>query len=752
MSPERQFEFVVALLIAVAVLDVAARRLRLPPAAALIAGGAAIAVAPGVPSLSLDPELVLMAFLPPLLMSGGWFTAWVDFRANLAAIGLLAIGAVAFTTAIVGIVAHQLVPTLPWAICFALGAVVSPPDAVAASAVLKRLSLPGRLTATLEGESLLNDASGLVLFRFAVAAALTGSFSALDATVSFFTVSVGGVALGWLAGRTGAALLARLRDSELAILVTLLLPSAAYILGEHLHVSGVLAVVTTGIILGRRQHAVLSADIRLRAQAFWSVLTYLLESALFVLIGLALRDVLAEVSRTPDALHTVWLPTAGVVGATIAARMVWIYLNWVGRVGLRAMGAGNVAPPSLAVATVLGWAGMRGVVTLMAALSLPVSLPGRNLILVSAFSVILITVLVQGSTLGPLISALGLSGEHEEEDRRRTERRRQERGSPAHSCTPSQKRHDKTTAASGTRACSSSSVGVLNSPPHSKATPKRTAARGRSTIRRCWAQSRLGAARRSSSTLKGTSTTRRCGQLSGSSICSSSRRRADWTHCLARRNQSRWYRRKSIHQHRRDALRRDRDHVGGASDWRSASVHRAAPARELRSEGLKSNQGAVALTVQIAASPAKIWSVVRHFQDVANWNSSLASSKLLSGKPGALGAEREVITADGVVVHEQLTELDEERRVLGYRMLSYLIPVTAQTNRISVAAGSSDHLSHVTFSAHFKPTSGAVADDVADMNGAAFIAAANGLGHHLGVDVHVVAVSVEEAHPTAAKK
>lgn len=423
MSPEGQFEFVIALLIAVAVLDVAARWLRLPPAAALIVGGAAIAVAPGVPSLALDPELVLMAFLPPLLMSGGWFTAWVDFRANLAAIGLLAVGAVAFTTAVVGIVAHTLVPTLPLAVCFALGAVVSPPDAVAASAVLKRLSLPSRLTATLEGESLLNDASGLVLFRFAVAAALTGSFSAVGATASFATLSIGGVALGWVAGRGGAALLSRLRDSELAILVTLLLPSAAYIAGEHLHVSGVLAVVTTGIILGRRQHSVLSAATRLRAQAFWGVLTYLLESALFVLIGLALRDVLADVRHAPDALSTVWLPVAGVVGATIAARMVWIYLNYAGRGGLRAIGAGNVAPPSLATATVLGWAGMRGVVTLMAALSLPASLPGRNLVLVSAFAVILVTVLVQGSTLGPLIALLGLSGEREASERKRSEAR-----------------------------------------------------------------------------------------------------------------------------------------------------------------------------------------------------------------------------------------------------------------------------------------------------------------------------------------
>ena len=423
MSPASQFEFVVALLIAVAVLEVAARRLRLPPAAALIVGGAAIAVAPGVPSFSLDPELVLIAFLPPLLMSGGYFTAWVDFRANFGAIALLAVGAVAFTTAAVGIVAHLLAPTLPWAVCFALGAVVSPPDAVAASAVLKRLSLPGRLTATLEGESLLNDASGLVLFRFAVAAALTGAFSAVDAATSFAVLSIGGVALGWVVGRIGVALLSRLHESELAILVSLLLPSAAYIGGERLHVSGVLAVVTTGIILGRRQHAVLSAGTRIRSQAFWGVLTFLLESMLFVLIGLALRDVVQRVVATPGAARGLWLPVAGVVVATIVARMVWTYGTWAGRSGLKALGLRGIAPPSLATATVLGWAGMRGVVTLMAALSLPMAVPGRDLVLVSAFAVILVTVLVQGTTLGPLISLVGLSGASEAAERGRSESR-----------------------------------------------------------------------------------------------------------------------------------------------------------------------------------------------------------------------------------------------------------------------------------------------------------------------------------------
>ena len=427
MSPAHQFEFLVALLIAIAALEVAARRFRLPPAAAFILGGLGLALTPGVPAFTLDAELVLLIFLPPLLMSAGYFTAWAEFRENLVAIGLLAIGAVIFTTMAVGVVAHVLVPGLPWPVCFALGAVVSPPDAVAATAVLKPLSLPGRLTATIEGESLLNDASSLVLFRLAVAASLTGTFSAVDAGRSFAVVAVGGVALGWAVGRAGLALLPRLRDSQLAILVTLLLPTVAYIGGERLHVSGVLAVVTAGIMVGRHQHAVVSAVTRIRAQAFWGVLTFLLESLLFVLIGLALRDVLERLADVPDAGRAVWLPVAGVVAATVLARLVWVYGTWAGRHAARALRLPGVGAPSLATATIVGWAGMRGVVTLAAALSLPATVPGRDFVLVSAFAVILVTVLVQGTTLGPLIRLLRMSGSEDEQHRQRSEARARSR-------------------------------------------------------------------------------------------------------------------------------------------------------------------------------------------------------------------------------------------------------------------------------------------------------------------------------------
>jgi Na+/H+ antiporter len=412
-SAPEQYEFLVGLLLAILILELVSRRLRLPQAAAFILGGGLLAVLPGVPTLSIDPDLVMLVFLPPLLMNGGYFTAWGEFRENLGGIALLAIGAVAFTTVSVGVVAHLLAPDLPWAVCFALGAIVSPPDAVSAGAILERLSLPGHLTATLQGESLLNDASGLVLFRFALAAALTGAFSATAATAQFAVLAIGGVAFGCLIGAAGIAALRRLRDSELAILATLLLPPIAYIGGERLGVSGVLATVAAGVLVGRKQHGVLTAATRIRAQAFWKVLVFLLESILFILIGLALRDVLARLSGTCSSRSVTWEPVAGVVAAVIVSRFVWVFGSYIGRLAAHRLGLTSTRKPSPAVATVMSWAGMRGVVTLAAALSLPTGLPGRDFVLVSAFAVILVTVLVQGTTLGPLIKTLRLSGADE---------------------------------------------------------------------------------------------------------------------------------------------------------------------------------------------------------------------------------------------------------------------------------------------------------------------------------------------------
>src|SRR5689334_3846070 len=283
MSPVGRFELVILLLAIIMVLELAARRLRLPPAAAFVLGGIALALIPGTPDVELDPDLALVLFLPPLLQASAFFTVWRDFRANLRIILQLAVGAVAFTTLIVGIVAHLVIPSLPWAACFALGAIVSPPDAVAAKAVLQDLRLPHRMVVLLEGESLVNDASGLVLYRLAVAAALTGTFSLSSAMLNFITLSAGGIVVGLGFGALASVLFTKLRDPTLNILGSFLIAWASYIGAEMLAASGVLSTVTCGLVMGWRQHTTLTAVTRRQARAVWGVLVFVLESMVFIL-------------------------------------------------------------------------------------------------------------------------------------------------------------------------------------------------------------------------------------------------------------------------------------------------------------------------------------------------------------------------------------------------------------------------------------------------------------------------------------
>ncbi|APH53761.1 Na+/H+ antiporter nhaP [Granulibacter bethesdensis] len=419
-----QFEFLILLLAAIVGLEVLARRLHLPPAAAFILGGGALALMPGIGMPDVDPDLILVIFLPPLLMSGAYMTVWRDFRQNLRGILLLAVGAVIFTTMVVGVGVKWLLPGLPWAVCFALGAIVSPPDAVAANAVLARVSLPSRITVLLQGESLLNDAAGLVLFRFAIVAALTGTFSLSGALTSFLVLSVGGVALGVVIAYAGLLAIRWLRGhGEAVVTVTLLMGAISYIGGEKLHVSGVLSTVTTGLIVGWRQHEVFSADTRMRAHAVWGILVFLLESVLFMFIGLSLRGVLGRLEDQGDAVQAFLLPCLLVVALVVVCRFVWLYAVDGVYSLIRLVGFRNGPAPSLAASTIMGWAGMRGVVSLVAALSVPETMPGRDFILIATFLVILVTVLVQGTTLEPLIRLLRLSGAEELKMKRHSEDR-----------------------------------------------------------------------------------------------------------------------------------------------------------------------------------------------------------------------------------------------------------------------------------------------------------------------------------------
>lgn len=407
MSPVLAFKLVLLSFLAIVALELLAKRLRLPPAAALLVGGAGIAFLPGLPPVNLDPDLVLIVFLPPLLMDGAYFSVWEEFKRNVGGIMMLAIGAVAFTTLAVGVAVHLVAPGLPWAACFALGAIVSPPDAVAAKAVLERVALPRRLMVLLEGESLLNDAAGLVLFRFAVAAALTGAFSTGDAVVRFAQLGVGGVAVGFIVGWLIVRFLKLVEDDYLVITVAVLAAWISYIAGELFEVSGVIATVTTGMMLGWHQHEVFSASVRNRGTAFWQVIVFLLEALVFVLIGLSLRGVIERLGGLGEVFATMTPAVAAVVAAVVASRFVWVFAVELLKAPVARL-RGRGPRGDWKAATVMGWAGMRGVVTLAIALSLPDAMPGRDLILVAAFAVILVTVLLQGTTIGPLIRLLKL--------------------------------------------------------------------------------------------------------------------------------------------------------------------------------------------------------------------------------------------------------------------------------------------------------------------------------------------------------
>jgi CPA1 family monovalent cation:H+ antiporter len=414
MQPVGLLDLVLVLLAIAVALALLARRLRIPPAVAFVPGGMLLAVAPGVPAFELDPALVLTLFLPPLIQYSAFFTIWRDFRANLRPILLLAIGAVAFTTLVAGGALKLVLPGLPWAACFTLGAIISPPDAVAASAVLEHVRLPRRLVTILEGESLVNDATGLVLFRFAAAAAMGATFDAGQAGVSFVLVAAGGIGIGYACGVVLVWLLRRLHDINLEITTSFLAAWASFLAAESVGASGVLATVACGLMLGWRQHEALGSESRLEARAAWGFVSFVLEAVVFILIGLSLRGVLTRLGVGGTVRL---LPIGiGITLVAVAARFVWLYpATYLPRLLWPPLRRRDPNPP-WTYPTVLAWSGMRGVVSMAAALALPNTFPGRDVIMLVTFVVIFGTVVVQGPTLGPLIRWLGLSGEAPEAD------------------------------------------------------------------------------------------------------------------------------------------------------------------------------------------------------------------------------------------------------------------------------------------------------------------------------------------------
>ncbi len=410
-----EFSFVFWLVIAVALLSLVSTRLNVPYPIVMVIGGALLALFPHAPHIVLQPDLIFILILPILLYAGGWDTDWRDFRFNLRPILLLAIGCVAFTTVIVAVVAHALFAALTWPAAFVLGAIVAPTDAVASTAIMGRMSVPRRIVAIIDGESLVNDASSLVIYRFAIAAAVAGTFSPGVAVLSFVWVSVAGVGMGLAIGY-GFIRLQRLinawglNDPETDVIVSLLTPFAAYLAADAVGVSGVLATVVAGILVSRQSPHFYNAQTRLLAYSFWEMLVFILNAVVFVLIGLQLRTVIVELdSRFVDV---VW---GGVVIAAVVilVRLVWIYpATYLPRLIFPQITAREGWPPAT-WPTLIGWMGLRGVVSLAAALALPESVggvpfPGRSLIIFLTFCVIFGTLVVQGLTTPAVIRLLGL--------------------------------------------------------------------------------------------------------------------------------------------------------------------------------------------------------------------------------------------------------------------------------------------------------------------------------------------------------
>jgi CPA1 family monovalent cation:H+ antiporter len=398
-------------LVAVAAFLVAAHRSGIPYPILLVVGGGALGFMPGAPDAVLEPELVLVIFLPPLLYSAAFFSSLHDLRDNMRPISLLAVGLVLLTTLAVGLVAHALIPDLSWAAAFTLGAVVSPTDPVSATAIASSVGAPRRFVTVVEGESLVNDATGLIAYKFAVAAAVTGSFSMLDATGTFVLNAVGGVAIGVVVGMVITELRRATDDAPTEITISLLTPYFAYLPAEALGVSGVLAAVTAGIWLGWRSPELITPSTRIQAFAFWEILVFLLNATLFVLVGLELPHVL-EAARATTTDAELVLYSVVVALTVMAARFLWVvpttFLPRRFSTRLR-----EVAPVDVGHTLLVAFTGMRGAVSLAAALAIPVTtdagtpFPGRDLIIFLVYATILITVVGQGLTLGPLIRWLG---------------------------------------------------------------------------------------------------------------------------------------------------------------------------------------------------------------------------------------------------------------------------------------------------------------------------------------------------------
>ncbi len=411
-----QASLLVTFLALVVVLAVLAKRLRIPYPISFTIGGIGLAFTRHLPRPHIEPDTIMLLVVPPLLYSAAWSTDWIALKRNARPIALLAVGLVIFTMLVVAVVVHAVLPEFTWPLAFTLGAIVSPPDAVAAEAIFERLAIPKRVAAIISGECLMNDATALVLYRFAIAAAVSGTFSLARASVAFVVVAAGGILVGIAIAFLLEGVLRQIGrlgfgDAMIASVVFLLAPFAAYLPAEELHVSGVLAAVSAGILLSRRSTSFIDPETRVLGSSVWRLLTFVLNAFAFLLIGLELPAILAALEPHVRDYALYGLLVSATV---ILVRIAWVFpATFLPRLFDRRPHAHDLTPAWQPVA-VLAWAGMRGIVSLAIALALPYTLGDepfaeRSVMIFFTVCVVFVTLVLQGLTLGPLIEWLGVT-------------------------------------------------------------------------------------------------------------------------------------------------------------------------------------------------------------------------------------------------------------------------------------------------------------------------------------------------------
>jgi monovalent cation/hydrogen antiporter len=413
---------ILSLLVAISFLTILSVKLKISYTILLVLAGLVIGIVPGMPAVSLQPDIVFLIFLPPLLYAAAWNTSWKNFWKSRRPIGLLSIGLVIFTSTAIAFLSHAIIPDFPLAFGFLLGGIISPPDAVAATSVLAGLKIPKRVVTILEGESLINDASSLIVFRFALASIITGQFSIWEATGQFFLVAGAGILIGLLIAYIIYAVHVNLpTNASIDTALTLLSPYLMYIAAEYFHFSGVMAVVSGGLLLSYRSHEIFTYNSRIQAYAVWDTFTFLLNGFVFILIGLQLPQIVAGLKDYSIGQAIFYGVVISIL--TIIIRIVWVfpgaYLPWL----LSKRIQQNEPKPKAKTVFLVAWSGMRGVVSLAAALAVPLTLadgtafPHRNLLLFITFVVILITLVFQGLSLSWLIKKLNIAEEPDEDEK-----------------------------------------------------------------------------------------------------------------------------------------------------------------------------------------------------------------------------------------------------------------------------------------------------------------------------------------------